>query len=218
MSTIDAHATLALASWSVGDVLDRLLNTVTRRIAFAFGLVLAVAFLGAIAFGAATDIRVIWFDERGHPAVGVVRSDTQTRLDQALRDLAEARKALAAAKAQRPAQEYGTATKQQDEQTAQRLRESEQQLQLAHEKIAHQSKSLALFERQEKKLRTEFQERQVAHEQALAGLQAMLDQSNRQLNEFALAAPKLNSYSVARIGDQAYLPLRDRPERAARTS
>jgi hypothetical protein len=60
-------------------------TALSERFGLAFGLVLGIAVLGALAFTARPDVRVVWFDERGHLAVGMKRTETEQDLQQSTR-------------------------------------------------------------------------------------------------------------------------------------
>jgi len=210
MQPIAAKASGTAMKLTMGeDFVHGLWTAVTRRIAFGFGLVIGIAILGALAFTLRTDVRVLWFDERGYPAIGMLRTETQERLEQALRELTRATHLLKAEKAQKVSQEQQFSLEIRRHQeaelaTRQRLLEAEQTVSRARKNIEDQIKTRALFEQQNTELRRRLEERESTRleSKTLSQLQT---------------APKLNEYRAARLGDQLYLPLRELPQESSRT-
>ena len=118
--------------------------SLTRRIAFSLGLVLGIAILGALAFTARNDLRVVWYD-RSRPdfTIGMLRTETQERLDRATGKLAETQEQL---RRERETTQHKHRL-QQPEQEAQRARAQAAQqtkaLELAQQRIAILKKQLA---------------------------------------------------------------------------
>jgi hypothetical protein len=79
-----------------GGSLSRSLWTVfTERVGLAFGLILGIALLSALAFTARPNVKLVWFDEKGHVVIGVRQMETEERLAQAQHDVEQLRRSLA---------------------------------------------------------------------------------------------------------------------------
>jgi hypothetical protein len=137
----------------------------TQRIALGLGLVLGIGLLGAVAFTARPDIRVVWFDERGRLAIGIRRTETEELLARAVRDFEQSTRSL----------------------DTERVRNDLLGQRLANEGRRRQEMEQRLLKARE------------------------IDQ----LGEHPRQA--LYEYRTARIDEQNFLPLRDRPEGASAT-
>ena len=200
----EAFVSLSMGRGAGESVVDGLWAALTRRLGFAFGLVIAIAMLGALAFTSRSDVRVLWFDEKGRPTVGMLRTETQERLEQALRDTVRSAQLLEAEKA------HGRSRGLEVARIA-------QQLQRAGDALADHTKKIAVLDQENARL-TKLMEggRGMRSETAV---ETAIRDKDRQISELKAqlhAARRLNEYRADRVGDEAYLPLRDRPERASR--
>jgi hypothetical protein len=213
MRAIKTEAAVAMSPWALGDGLSRVIWTgLTRRIGFAFGLVLGIALLGGLAFSTRTDVTILWYDERGHLAIGMKRTETEEHLAQVLRELAHSANLLETERAQiRVRERQLAADVRRHDLTEGILREAQRDLLRARQEIADQAESINFFKQENVAFRKQLEERGTASaDPAIKKLEPVATNKCRE-------KPHMNEYHVARVHSEAVLPLRDRPERLSRT-
>jgi hypothetical protein len=191
-------------------LLRRVLLSFAQRAAFALGMVLGIALLGALAFTTRTDVRVVWFDETGRVAIGMQRTTTQEQLDRVTRELTETKRLLAAEKARTisPGAPQAGTLEQAVRAAELKARQAEKLADRAQKTILEQKASIDTLKGQTAEL-----------DHARAALLTAMgdkDQEIKRLNEQIQASIKPLEYHAALGGDQGYLPLRDKPQRASR--
>ena len=216
---------VALAGAGLGDSLLRtMLASLVQRLGFALGLVLGVALLGGLAFAARQDVRVLWFDERGHLAIGMNRTKTQERLEETQRELAELKRQLERAKssdARSTQLETGDLRRYEERTQAaeQRAWDAAGALQRAQGTLTEQERALGVLKRQTTELEAKLRDRETSQEKLreLAAETVTKDREILRLKELVKGNAGAHEYRAWLASDHGYLPLRERPERAGRT-